>query len=386
MSDKASYVVASPGHCHFDEDKARALAAKGLLRFVAKGTRRGTVGVPPELTRLNPKIGLVFTAAAMTISNFKAESLRFRLNPWFDHWVRKQLHPGDHIISSYGYANDSFRWVREHGGKTFLSAGSSHPENFWTIIEEEHKRWNCPDPPVARHHYERSMAMMREVDYVLSPSSFVTQSFLSRGFKPAQILKDVYTVNFSCFTPATTVRDNDRPLTIVSTGALSLRKGTPYLLEGFRLLLKRHPSARLRLTNNIQDSTKPILAKYSDLPIDWSPGLPHDLLAKRLQSSDIFVLPSLEEGLVRTALEAMACGLPVVLTQNTGSADYVKPGVTGEIVPIRDPQAIADAIVKCADRLFASEHPLKSSLDIETFSFESFEKNFIRQLQLQGLA
>ena len=82
----------------------------------------------------------------------------------------------------------------------------------------------------------------------------------------------------------------------------------------------------------------------------------------------------------------MACGLPVVLTRNTGSADYVKPGVSGEIVPIRDPQALAEGIIKCADRILASEEPPKRSLDIEAVSFESFEKNFIAQLQEKGLA
>jgi len=94
-----------------------------------------------------------------------------------------------------------------------------------------------------------------------------------------------------------------------------LRKGTPYLLESFRIVQKKIPDARLLLTRTIQDDIKPILSRYADLPIDWSPPLPHAQLVERLQSADIFVLPSLEEGLVRTACEAMACGLPAILTR-----------------------------------------------------------------------
>ena len=386
MPVKPSYVVATPGHCHFDEDKARALANLGLLRFVAKGTRRGSDGIPPEQTRLNPKIGLAAYIAALTLPTFRAESIRFGLNPWFDRWVKKQLQPGDHIISSFGYTNDSFRWVREHGGKTFLSAGNSHPENFWAIISEEHRRWGCADPPVSPRHYERAKAMLADTDYIFAPSSFVAQSFLTRGFEPEQILHDTYSVDLSLFSPAKAPRDKNRPLTVISTGTLSLRKGAPYLLEAFRLVLQRHPSARLRLTQDIQESAKPILAKYSDLPIDWSPWLSHAGLVESLRSSDIFVLPSLEEGLVRSALEAMACGLPAVLTPNTGSADYVKPGVTGEIVPIRDPRATADAILKCADRVLASDEPPKSSLDAQTFSVANIAQDFIAQLRAKGLA
>ena len=158
--------------------------------------------MPTELTRLNPNIGLLSYTAARSFSTGRAEALRFRLHPWFDHWVKKQLLPGNHIISSYGYVNASFRWVRRHGGKTFLDGGNSHPDNFWTILTEEHRRWHCPYPPVARHHYERSLAMMADVDYVLSPSTFVTRSFLERGFKPEQMLRNVYPLDLFLFQTA----------------------------------------------------------------------------------------------------------------------------------------------------------------------------------------
>src|SRR5687768_15396140 len=103
------FVVAAP--TRWDEDNARALARHQLLRFFALGTRRGSVGVPAELTRLNPKIGLAAYVAARLLSTTRAESFRFRLHPWFDHWVREQLVPGDHLISSYGFANACFRAV-----------------------------------------------------------------------------------------------------------------------------------------------------------------------------------------------------------------------------------------------------------------------------------
>jgi glycosyltransferase involved in cell wall biosynthesis len=386
MPEKQKFVVATPGHCEFDEDKARVLAAHGLLHFLAKGTRRGARDVPPELTRLNPKIGLVFTGAAYALSVFQAESVRFALNPWFDRWVREQLDPGDHIISSFGYANESFKWARQNGGKAILSAGNSHPENFWTILEEEHRRWKCPDPPISRKHYARSLAMIEETDLVISPSSFVTNSFLSRGFKPEQIIRDIFVVNFDCFTPSRVPRDKAQPLRVICTGMLSLRKGSPYLLEAFKLVLRKHPTARLLLTENIQDSMKPVLEKYRDLPIDWSPGLPHPQLAARLRSADIYVLPSLEEGLARTTLEALACGLPVVVTENSGAGDFVRDGQCGDLVPIRDPAATADAILKWAERILSQAERPKIVFDPDLLSFKTFEREFLAQLQGRGLA
>ncbi len=383
--DDRRFIVATPQRSVCD-DNARALEGEGLLRFLALGTRRGTAGVPPERTRLNPWLGLATYAAVRTMSPFRAESFRFRLLPWFDRWVLKQLQPGEHILSSYGYANDCFRFVRAHGGKTFVDAGNSHIENFWEVLSEEHRRWKCSYPPVSPFWYERARAMLAEgVDFVLSPSSYVTKSFLARGYKPEQILRNVYPLNLSLFQPSASPRPKARPLTVINTGSLSLRKGTPYLLEAFRLLHRQHPSARLLLTRSVRNDIAPILARYRDLPIDWAPGLPHAQLAERLRSADVFVLPSLEEGLVRTALEAMACGLQVVLTPNCGADDFVQPGVNGEIVAIRDPQQTAEAILKCWERVQEQQGPPSGDFRAE-LSFESFSRNFIRQLSGLGLA
>lgn len=380
-----SFVVATPGRSVCD-DNARSLHRHGLLRFIALGTRNGTKGIPAEFTRLNPKIGLITYATARTFSTMRAESMRFRLHPWFDHWVKKQLVPGNHVISSYGYVNASFRWAREHGGKTFLDGGNSHPDNFWTILTEEHKRWNCPYPPIARHHYERSLRMMPDVDYVLSPSTFVSRSFLQRGFKSEQILRNIYPIDLSCFKPPDTPRPKDRPLTVIAPGSLSLRKGTPYLLEGFRLVLKKVPNARLVLNRAIFDNVAEIVRQNSDLPIDWQPTLAHPQLAEKMRACDVLVLPSLEDGFARTVTEGLGCGLPVVTTPNTGASDVIIPGKNGEIVPIRDPKAIAEAVLKWADLMMSPNGRPPISFDANALSFEAFDRDFIGQLNGLGLA
>lgn len=383
--NKSSFVVATPGRSVCD-DNARALYQHGLLRFIALGTRNGTKGVPAEFTRLKPAIGLTAFIAAQLFSTRRAESLRFRLHPWFDRWIKKQLLPGDNIISSYGYVNDCFRWARQNGGKTFLDGGNSHPENYWNILAEENKRWNCRELPIARHHYERARAMMADVDFVLSPSTWVSKSFLERGFKPDQILRNVYPIDISCFKPPAAPRPKDRPLTIIAPGSLSLRKGTPYLLEGFRLVVKKIPTARLILNRAIFDNVAAIVDRNADLPIDWQPSLPHPQLAEKMRASDMLVLPSLEDGFARTVTEGLSCGLPVISTPNTGASDLIRPGQNGEIVPIRDPAAIADAILKWADKILSGTEQAQISFDAGLLSFENFEREFIGQLQSRGLA
>ncbi len=380
------FVISSPGHATIYDYEALALHKNHLLRLVTRGTRRGVAGLPPELVRLNPAVGLATFLSATALPQFHAESFRFRLYPWFDRWAKKLLRPGDHIISSYAYANESFKWVRANGGLTFMDAGNSHPENFWTTLVEEHERWGSRFPPVARHYYERSLAMMEHVDYVLSASSFVARTFLERGFKPERILPHPRPVDLSAFKPPERARPPNRPLTVIGTGALCLRKGSPYLFEAFRLIQKSIPTARFVLRRIIGSDVQPLLSRYRDLPITWLERTSPAGLAEHLRQADIFILPSLEDGLALTVVEALACGLPVITTPNTGASELITPGVNGEIVPIRDPKAIAEGVFAWAERILAPDWRPKVLIDPCLLSFEHFERVFLGQLRELKLA
>ncbi len=92
-----------------------------------------------------------------------------------------------------------------------------------------------------------------------------------------------------------------------------------------------------------------------------------------LASSDVFVLPSLYEGLPVSVLEAMAVGTPVVATSVGGTDEAVQDGVTGVLVPPGQPDRLAEAIARVvADRATAEEMSLKAKQCVrELFSSES---------------
>jgi glycosyltransferase involved in cell wall biosynthesis len=72
-------------------------------------------------------------------------------------------------------------------------------------------------------------------------------------------------------------------------------------------------------------------------------------VADLLAASDLFILPSLFEGLPLALLEAMGAGLPVIATHVCGSAEVVQDGLSGRLVPPRDPPALAAAILEVLD-------------------------------------
>jgi glycosyltransferase involved in cell wall biosynthesis len=77
---------------------------------------------------------------------------------------------------------------------------------------------------------------------------------------------------------------------------------------------------------------------------NYIPYLEHDKLVKELHASDIFVLPSYLDSWGMIVIEAMACGLPVIVTENTGAKDAVTDD-SGFVIPIDDEDALMDKIL-----------------------------------------
>jgi sugar transferase (PEP-CTERM/EpsH1 system associated) len=82
--------------------------------------------------------------------------------------------------------------------------------------------------------------------------------------------------------------------------------------------------------------------------IAWLPGARNDV-PELLRTMDLFVLPSLAEGLSNTVLEAMATGLPVLATRVGGNPELLEDGVTGQLVPPENPDALAQALLDYVD-------------------------------------
>jgi glycosyltransferase involved in cell wall biosynthesis len=376
-----SFVVATPWRAPSD-NHARSLDSRGLLRRYLLATRKGTPGIRKDVTRLNPFIGLTAYGAARSCPITLAESLRFALNPWFDAWALSHLRAGDHLLTNYGAANRSLEWIGKHGGLRFLDALNSHPDHFWSVVSEEHKRWKIDRPPIARHQHYRARKSLEYSDYFLCPSNFVMQSFKERGFSEEKLIRIPYPTDLTFFTPKPR-RPKDQPLRVINTGLLCLRKGTPYLLEAFRMIAREVKDAELWLTRIIFEDINDLIQRNADLKINWAPPLPHRELAQRLQAADIFLLPSLEEGMARTSLEALACGLPIVVTPNTGSNDFVQHHQNGSVVPIRDPRAIADEILWWWERIRSNNHE-DVYIDRSILGFQAFDDAFGRVLDKLG--
>ena len=126
---------------------------------------------------------------------------------------------------------------------------------------------------------------------------------------------------------------------VLYIGKFSPGKGTSDLVEASKLVVKRTPHTVFVFAGKGElGASAPHIVNLGSLP--------HDDVLALYTLADLVVVPSVwPEPLSRVILEAMAAGVPVVATRSGGSPEAVVDGVTGLLVPRRDTQALADAIV-----------------------------------------
>ena len=130
-------------------------------------------------------------------------------------------------------------------------------------------------------------------------------------------------------------------------GHFADHKGHRYLVEAVPAILRRFPDIKVVLVGEGELRSE-VEAQVNRLGIVKSvifTGFRTDI-SSILASFDLFVLPSHLEGLCTSVMDAMAVGLPVVATRTGGVPEVVEDGETGLLVPPRDPDALADGVLR----------------------------------------
>jgi colanic acid/amylovoran biosynthesis glycosyltransferase len=137
-------------------------------------------------------------------------------------------------------------------------------------------------------------------------------------------------------------------LNIVSVGRCHWIKGYTFALDTMAILKKEGVQFHYTIIAGGRDSEN-IYYQIDDLGLNecvsFMNGLPHDEVMRKLSGSDLFLLPSLEEGISNAVMEAMALGVPVISTNCGGMGEVIKNGENGFLVPLRDPDSTAQAII-----------------------------------------
>ncbi len=205
-------------------------------------------------------------------------------------------------------------------------------------------------------------------DLILVPSDFAGASVTALA--PSSIVRSV---PFGLDIDRFAVDPAAEPGRVLFVGSVGLRKGNHYLAMASRLLAERKAKAEIRVAG----PAKPGLIEH---PVFQGPTylgqVPRSEIQQEFAKADVFVLPTICDSFGLVHLEALACGVPVITTPNCGSV--VRDGVEGFIVPIRDPEALADRIERIVgDRALRERMSRNARARAAEYSIEKYAERLL---------
>lgn len=262
------------------------------------------------------------------------------------HFITRRLKECDVFIALSGAGLFGGRVTQKRGGAFISERASSHVLWQRDILSEEFGRHRLAAPFFDQRMVDKELKEYAESDAVVVPSSFARHTFIEKGVDSTKVIVIPYGVDQKVFGKDVVDR-NDGEFRVLWAGQISLRKGIPYLLEAFSKL--KHPRKRLRMAGAVHPEMRNILRTLPLDNVEFLGVLDKAKLRRAFNDSDVFAIASIEEGLAYVIAQALAAGLPIVATENSGAADLITNGVEGFIEPARDPSALAERLRQLSD-------------------------------------
>jgi len=249
------------------------------------------------------------------------------------------------IRNAYAYEDCAvrlFERAQKLGVRRIYDLPIAYWETAQRLLRAEAGRYPDWEPTLGgtRDSEEKLARKTRELELaeiVVCPSAFVLDSLPENARRE----KLCIVAPFGSPPAAAHAPDKtDSPLRFLFAGALSQRKGLADLFAAMNLV--KSIDAELVVMGS------PILPMqfYRNQLAEfiYEPPRPHDAVLRLMASCDVLVLPSIVEGRALVQQEAMACGLPLIVTRNAGGEDLIVEGETGFLVPAGAPEAIAEKV------------------------------------------
>jgi glycosyltransferase involved in cell wall biosynthesis len=246
-----------------------------------------------------------------------------------------------HIRSGAGVGG-SIEIAKSYNIPIIVDHSIAHPQFLSRTLHQEYLRSNVPfSMDVNDAFWKRVGDDCKLANIVLVNSNFVKDTFVAEGFS-SELIRVIYLGVDTKLFPKKTNYSIDGKLKLIFTGTFSLRKGATYILQALEILLEKKIDFIFTVIGDFSEAHLFIDKYKCKKYIDFLGHLDQSLLHTYLSEADIYIFPSLAEGCAKSGMEAMAVGLPVIATYESGLP--IVDGVDGVLVSSKSANEIADAI------------------------------------------
>lgn len=321
-------------------DLARGLHEQGCLAQVAT-TYPGFVArrfLPPGLR--------IRSAARLEIWRRLASRFPFvpRSDPAvsiaFGKFAARTLPKDANLLIGWSSAiKEAIEPAQARGMRVCVERGSTHILHQDRVLRTASARTGLGPPDTPTEIIDRELWEYDNADAIAVPTRYAASTFIAEGVPAEKLIVNPYGVDPDAFEPPSAPTDG--PRRILFAGSVGVRKGVPDLLQAFD---KMPAGTELHLAGPLEPGMPELIAGHHRPGLIVHGPLAFARLRELYRLSNVFCLPSIEEGFAQVLLQAMASGLPVVTTDVAGGAELVTIGENGLIVPVGNPDALAAAL------------------------------------------
>jgi glycosyltransferase involved in cell wall biosynthesis len=267
------------------------------------------------------------------------------------------------------------------GVVTSAEAATCHARFNKEMVDVEREKYGLPciDPYCDPRRVERMEEAYERLDWIIAWHEPIAQTFIHYGVPKEKVRVLDVTLGFN--EPVHVEWTPHEGFQVLYVAHTNLLKGLHYLLgawERYRL----HEVGRLTVCGYVDANTREIIRKEGwDLPgvrfVGFVNPYPY------YEWTDVVVVPSLSEGDSFVTREAMAYGIPVILTEGCGNKEIVKRFETGVVVPVRDEEAIAEALTRLYESPELRRHLGRNGHKIaKEFTWQRYGQRLLEEFEL----
>lgn len=328
-------------------------------------------GIPPQIIRTFPVASLWNFLAGKA----KLPGWLFLEEPkWIGNWVARHPDLAPIVLSNGTAHRYLFPKIKESGRTLILERGSMFPLEYFHLHQKARREAGYSFKESLPKELEDEIKKTKLADFVLAGSQMVRQSYIDHGFSPGCVFDCRYGMNTEAFPFTQREPAPKRPIRIAVVGVIGFRKGLFRLLKMGDWAQRKGIKIELHFAGPVQDPESYEMFEKSRAVCIRHGTIKGDKLKALLADCDLYALPSYEEGLPFSVLEAMSTGLAAIVSNDTGAREPVQHGKSGLVLHRFDDDefdAELEPVLRDPERIVAMGRAARERIE-ENYTLEHY--------------